>query len=73
MNDSDNNTNYIPIQPFDRTLSENFLLYDNMTYYRDKNLCGDDSVRRVSGNIVKYYRCDLMPPVEIGGDSSISG
>lgn len=57
-----------PILPFDSTFGENFQIYGVTKYVRNLALCGDDCVRKESGNVVKYFRCDTTEAVPIGGD-----
>ena len=40
---------------YDTSLEEKFSIYDKMPYERDWGLCGFDSVKLHSGNVVKYY------------------
>ncbi len=61
---------YSPILPFDITQGENISMYLNTTYTRDITLCGEGSVRKESENLYKYYRCEEIKPVKIGGDRS---
>ena len=61
---------YSPILPFDVTQGENISMYLNTTYSRDIALCADFNKKKESGNLYKYYRCDEIKPVKIGGDRS---
>lgn len=57
---------YTPILPFDGTIGENFIIYDNQTYHQDINYITADHVKKDSGNIIKYYRCSDIKPCYIG-------
>ena len=57
---------YTPILPFDGTLNENFIIYDNQTYYKNIEYITPEKVNKESGNIVKYYRCSDVKPYYIG-------
>lgn len=59
---------YTPILPYDITFGENFPLYLNTKYKRDITICGEGTVRMESGNLYKYYRCESVKPVAVGGD-----
>lgn len=62
------NTAYSPVLPFDCTYGEHFMIYDNMTYVRDLDLCDEESIRMLSGNIFKYFTCNMMNACKVGGD-----
>lgn len=57
---------YSPILPFDITLGESFLIYQHMTYYRDRDLCNSIGICKISGNVYKYYTLTMTEPVMIG-------
>ena len=57
---------YTPILPFDGTLNENFIIYDNQTYHQNIDYITPEKVKKDSGNIVKYYRCSDVKPCYIG-------
>lgn len=57
---------YTPILPFDGTLSENFIIYDNQTYHQNIDYVRSEYVRKDSGNIIKYYRCSDVKPYYVG-------
>lgn len=40
-------------------------MYDNMPYISDKDVCNKHHLKRFSGNVVKYYRCQTAPPYEV--------
>ena len=44
---------YTPILPFDGTIGENFIIYDNQTYHQNINYITPESVKKDSGNIIK--------------------
>lgn len=51
-----------PLMMYDKSLEENLTMYDEMPYIRDDSLCNRSTVRLVSGNIIKYYRYNLVDP-----------
>ncbi|WP_066714272.1 hypothetical protein [Clostridium sp. Marseille-P299] len=59
---------YTPILPYDITLGESFVIYDNTTYQRDHDLCNKETIHMESGNIVKYSTCNITKATKIGGD-----
>ena len=59
---------YTPILPFDITVGEHFHIYGEEIYVQDKALCGENSIRMQSGNILKYYEQKDVDPVKIGGN-----
>lgn len=52
-------------QPYDTTLEENISLYDRLPYKRNEDLCNASTLALESGNLIKYYRCTQIEPVEI--------
>lgn len=50
---------------YELTLNEIGHIYDKMPYVRDINLCNNESIKYVSGNIVKYYRYNMIQMKEI--------
>ena len=57
---------YTPILPFDGTIGENFIIYNNQTYHQDINYITADNVKKDSGNIIKYYRCSDVKTCYVG-------
>lgn len=55
-----------PILPYDITFAEDFSMYQRMTYQQDKDLCGMDSIRIISGNLYKYYSTREIETALIG-------
>ncbi len=53
------------MKPYDDSMWENWLIYDNMPYQQDPSLCVDRSFKPISGNIVKSYRIQIVEPYEI--------
>lgn len=45
--------------PYDKSLEENISMYDKQIYIRDLTLCNTDTLGLVSGNVIKYYRCNI--------------
>lgn len=58
---------YTPLLPFDSTVAENFIIYYPVHYVRDINLIPPEKIAMESGNVVKYYRCQVTEPIPIGG------
>lgn len=46
--------------PYENIMDGNFAMYDNVIYQRDINICGPETLALQSGNIIKYYRCNLI-------------
>lgn len=57
---------YTPILPFDGTLSENFITYDNLPYHQNMDYIRPENIKKDSGNIIKYYRCSDVKPCYVG-------
>lgn len=52
-------------QPYDSTLEENMSMYDKLPYKRNIDMCNASTLALESGNLIKYYRCTQVDPVEI--------
>lgn len=52
-------------QPYDATLEENMSMYDKLPYKRNEDMCNASTIALVSGNLVKFYRCNYQEPREI--------
>ena len=63
--DIKNGTHTPKTRPYDDSMLENWLLYDNMPFSRDPALFVDQSFKTVSGNIIKSYRIRLNEPYEL--------
>ncbi len=46
--------------PYDTALENSFVMYDNMPYIRDASICNEEHLGLFGGNIIKYYRCNLL-------------
>lgn len=62
---------YTPILPFDGTLADNFMIYDNVTYVcRIDRSSPDSPVKLHHDSMIKYYSYGYsQEPVKIGGDN----
>ncbi len=54
--------------PYEYILDTNATMYDKLPYKRDIALCGPDSLVLVSGNVIKYYRYNLIDVFNIMPD-----
>lgn len=45
-----------PILPFDGRLNENFIIYDNVSYIRNRDMC-NEKIMLNTGNVIKNYNC----------------
>lgn len=57
--------NHAPLRPFDESMITDLSMYDHMPYIRDSGICNIETVRLVSGNIIKYYRYDTNLPFNL--------
>lgn len=55
------------LKPFDSSLREDYSMYDNLPYEKDVDLCGPDKIALESGNLIKYYRCNIRDYYQITG------
>ncbi|BCN32005.1 hypothetical protein [Anaeromicropila herbilytica] len=63
-----NNLLTVPLMMYNRSLHVNLEMYDKMPYVRDESLCNKSTVRLISGNIIKFYRCRLLEPYYLDSD-----
>lgn len=68
MADEKKQNEYVPILPFDGSYGHRTRMYDEMTYIRDSSLCNKDTVAMESGNVYKFYRCNIQEQKPVGGD-----
>ena len=58
---------YTPILPFEDFSASGFMIYDNMTYYRDIDLTDKKFTDNHSDCMIKYYSTVIGEPIKIGG------
>ncbi len=49
---------HVPVLPFDSSMRDSFITYDNQIYVRDRDLC-PGPIDAETENIVKYYSYKL--------------
>ena len=54
-----------PERPYDDTMWEHYSMYDSMPYVWDPDLNAEKIFRKVTGNIIKAYRCKMDEPIEV--------
>lgn len=54
---------HVPVLPFDSSMRDSFITYDNQIYVRDRDLC-PGPIDTESENIVKYYSYKLDTEAE---------
>jgi len=55
-----------PLKPYDDSMWDHWSMYDNVPYIRDMDLRAENMLEKVSGNVIKSYRCLIKePPYEI--------
>lgn len=47
------------LAPFDSSSSDHLSMYDNLPYERNSDVCNKTTVAKESGNILKFYRCNV--------------
>lgn len=50
-----NFTDGVRHQKYDKSLEDRIDMYDNQQYKKDPDLCSQDKIKLVSGNMIKYY------------------
>ena len=63
----DKNTDKIatPVKPYDDSMWDQWTMYDMMPYVWDSDLNAEKKYAKVSGNIIKAYRCQMQEPYEL--------
>lgn len=56
--------------PYENIINMN-TMYDKKPYIRDISICGPDSLVLTSGNIIKYYRYNLINIYTVNSDNRI--
>ena len=65
----DEKKDYLKLLPFNDSERDNFLCYDNASYYPNRDNIAN-KIQMESGNIVKYYGAAVKSKVlKIGGDN----
>lgn len=57
--------NFSKLAPFDSSMSDHLSMYDNLPYQRDPDRCNGQVVCKESGNILKFYRCNIDGAYEV--------
>lgn len=54
-----------PVKPYDDSLWDRNSMYDMMPYVWDPDLNIERVFAKVTGNIIKAYRCKIIEPYEV--------
>ncbi len=57
--------NKTPVTPYDDSMWDRNSMYDRMPYVWDPDLNVEKVFRKVTGNIIKAYRCKTDVPFEL--------
>lgn len=57
--------NNVSVKSYDDSLWDHYSIYDNIPYTRDASLNVEKIFKRISGNIIKSYRCQMKEPYEV--------
>lgn len=57
-----------PVKPYDDSLWDRYSMYDKMPYVWDTDLNVERAFTKVTGNVIKSYRCKMNEPLEIKND-----
>lgn len=53
------------MKPYDDSIWENWLIYDNIPYEQDPELFKDRVFKSITGNIIKSHRIQMVEPYEL--------
>lgn len=56
---------HTPVRPYDDSIWDSDSMYDRMPYVWDPDMNVEKVFKKVSGNIIKSYRCKLENPIEV--------
>jgi hypothetical protein len=54
-----------PVKPYDDSMWDRYSMYDRMPYMWDPDLNVEKIFTKVTGNIIKSYRCKTNEPYEV--------
>ncbi len=54
-----------PVKAYDDSMWDRWSMYDKMPYIWDPDLNVEHIFTRISGNIIKSYRCQIKDPFEV--------
>lgn len=54
-----------PVSPYDDSMWDRYSMYDRMPYVWDPDLNVEKIFARVTGNVIKAYRCKINEPYEV--------
>lgn len=54
-----------PKETSDESIPDRWMMYDNIPYAQDKDICDSSNITLESGNIIKSYRCLLKDTLEL--------
>jgi hypothetical protein len=57
--------NAAQLKPFDDSMWDRWSMYNNMPYVWDPDLNVELTYSKVSGNVIKSYRCQIKEPFEL--------
>ncbi len=55
----------VPVSHYDDSMLETSSMYDNMPYQWNPDINIDRTLKMVTGNIIKAYRCKIDKPYEV--------
>ncbi len=58
-------TKSAPVSPYDDSLWDRNSMYDRMPFVWDPDLNTEMVLRKLSGNVIKAYRCKIDAPIEV--------
>ncbi|MDO5521567.1 MAG: hypothetical protein Q4G58_13830 [bacterium] len=56
---------------YDTSLEQQVTIYDQLPYQRNIAICGDDCIRAISGNVVKYATYKQQDPKEVPNQDEV--
>lgn len=60
------------LRPFDAANHDDFSIYNHLPYYRDINLCTQEMITLVTGNVIKYFQYKIEETYPLTGMDALS-
>lgn len=54
-----------PVRPYDDSMWDRTSMYDRMPYVWDPDLNVERIFKKITGNVIKGYRCKIEEPFEV--------
>jgi len=60
------------LRPFDAANHDDFSMYNKLPYYRDIDLCTQEMITFVTGNVIKYFQYNVQDTFALSGIDNLA-